>query len=367
LTRGHAKETLKSESNQTVRVGAHLVEQGATIAGRYKITSMLWPQLFNTKYPKHQHIRSGNYGAAYLALDKDTNQAVVVKLYFRAADDHSLLTVENAGDDDAAKRRLKYAARECEVANSIPELQAAAQYPNGAARWMRCLHNGIKSKVAAYVVFEYLGKTNLEELADTDEFTNDDMLRIAKQMLEGLALVQGTLVHRDIKAANIMAYRDSTRSMLYIVFVDFGFVVNVGDDQAENAGSPNTMAPEAYDGDYIPQSAFDVYSVGAVLFQLLCGRTLYDDVCDQIEKDDEDAKRSTDQSLMSEDETMEAAEELIQDGKVNIDSFCSDGIPEDKAELYRYVVDHMLVPDPEQRASARLMLKDDIFKDVSTE
>jgi serine/threonine protein kinase len=82
---------------------------------------------------------------------------------------------------------------------------------------------------------------------------------------EGLAAVhtQG-IVHRDIKAANILWDSDRDEALL----TDFSVAARLS-DEASVGGSLSTMSPDALDGRITP--ALDVYSLAATLFHLGTG------------------------------------------------------------------------------------------------
>jgi serine/threonine protein kinase len=83
------------------------------------------------------------------------------------------------------------------------------------------------------------------------------------------------LVHRDIKPSNLRLSRDGQLKVL-----DFGIAWTdqitreASTGTGAMIGSPPYMAPERYQG-ASPDPAADVYSVGCVLFELLCRRRLW--------------------------------------------------------------------------------------------
>jgi serine/threonine protein kinase len=93
-----------------------------------------------------------------------------------------------------------------------------------------------------------------------------------RQVCEGLAYVHGRgLVHRDLKPSNIMV-DDARRVRL----MDFGLVKLAGESVALTqhgrvVGTYRYMAPEQARGEPVDHRA-DLYSVGVILFELLCGR-----------------------------------------------------------------------------------------------
>jgi serine/threonine protein kinase len=82
---------------------------------------------------------------------------------------------------------------------------------------------------------------------------------------EGLGAVHAQgMVHRDIKAANILWDPDRGEALL----TDFSVAARLS-DQPSVGGSLSTMSPDALDGRITP--ALDVYSLAATLFHLVTG------------------------------------------------------------------------------------------------
>ena len=95
------------------------------------------------------------------------------------------------------------------------------------------------------------------------------LLAVFEQIVSGvLALHQAGLVHRDIKPSNLLVDRKGRA-----VIIDFG-VAAVTDEQSGEftggrGGTLPYMPPEAHQGTQA-SAAFDVYSLGVVLFEALC-------------------------------------------------------------------------------------------------
>jgi serine/threonine-protein kinase len=90
------------------------------------------------------------------------------------------------------------------------------------------------------------------------------------QLLEALACLHaGGIVHADIKPANLLATSDGGLKL-----GDFGLARRAG-SAAPAHGTPRYMSPEQMRGCAIGPAS-DVFSAGAILFELACGRKVFD-------------------------------------------------------------------------------------------
>jgi len=139
-----------------------------------------------------------------------------------------------------------------------------------------------------YMVMEYLDGRDLARVLKEDgplavEDAVDCMLQVCEALAE--AHDQG-IVHRDLKPANLFLTRKDDGSP-HVKVVDFGIskIVDTklpaGDKkEMTNAftvlGSPRYMAPEQLRNSKDVDSRADLWSVGAVLFQLVTGKHAFD-------------------------------------------------------------------------------------------
>jgi len=92
---------------------------------------------------------------------------------------------------------------------------------------------------------------------------------IFKQIIEGLLyLHEQNITHRDIKLENIII-----KNKTEIKIIDFGFSVIAAKDKLLNffCGTPNYMPPEIIlKKDYLGEFS-DIWSIGILLYTILCG------------------------------------------------------------------------------------------------
>ena len=111
------------------------------------------------------------------------------------------------------------------------------------------------------------GRTLEEELKTRGTFSAQEARLIGLDLCRALAAVhQAGLVHRDIKAQNVMREQGGR-----IVLMDFGAGTEAeAGDQHDVAGTPMYLAPEVFDGQ--PASRLsDIYSLGVLLYHLVTG------------------------------------------------------------------------------------------------
>lgn len=203
---------------------------GTVVGGRYAIA---------------EKIGEGAAASVYLARDRDLDQPVALKILdpLRAADPVGRLRFE----------------REFEVL-------AGLSHP-GIARCLRLLRDG---ELEALVLEHVEGET-LEQRLSRGRLDVDEALEIARRLAIALAACHHAgVLHRDLKPANIVLHPERGP-----VVLDFGaawFAASANLTRTGAAiGSPQYMAPEAFVSS-LGDARVDVYSLGAILFEMLAGR-----------------------------------------------------------------------------------------------
>ena len=139
-----------------------------------------------------------------------------------------------------------------------------------------------------FYVMEYLkGKTLAQRLAADGPVKPEVAVDVIRQICNGLEEAHSkTLVHRDMKPANIFLTECGSQSNL-VKILDFGLATSRTrpDEDRSVSGSPSYMPPEQIRGEQVDERS-DIYSIGCVLYECLKGQPLFvgDSVLDVFEK-----------------------------------------------------------------------------------
>lgn len=212
---------------------------GETLAGKYQVERVLG---------------SGAMGVVVAARHVDLQQLVALKFMLPTA----------LPDKAAADRFL----REAQAAGRLRSEHVA-----------RVMDFGRLEGGAPYIVMEFLEGQDLEEILEkSGPFSPGDAALYVAQACAAMdeAHKQG-IVHRDLKPQNLFLTRRPDGSPLLKV-LDFGISKLQGDVSGVTAtqsttvmGSPAYMSPEQARSAKHVDARADIYSLGAILYQLLSG------------------------------------------------------------------------------------------------
>lgn len=134
---------------------------------------------------------------------------------------------------------------------------------------------GVTEDGVPFLVMEQLHGEPLNDLLKKRRLSLEEVTALGLQLGRGLARAHDfEVVHRDIKPDNIIVCRSADGEEV-LKIVDFGIALAPEDSRLTHSGqiigSPEYMAPERLKK-HQNTPASDLYSMGVVLFQMVCGR-----------------------------------------------------------------------------------------------
>ncbi len=237
----------KSEAHDvTLPAASSELTPGRVIAEKYEIETLLG---------------SGGMGVVARAKHLVLGTSVVVKL-LKAPD----------ADDDSVRRFLR---------------EARAGAALDSEHVVRVLDAGL-FQGRPYLVLEHLrGRDLAQQLEAKGALPVEDAVSYVLQACEALATAHGRgIVHRDIKPANLFLTQSADGEPLLKV-LDFGIAKAAEDSgiatldaglthTAAIMGSPRYMSPEQLEHTAGVDARADVWSLGAVLYELCAGKPAFD-------------------------------------------------------------------------------------------
>lgn len=201
-----------------------------------------------SQYEIIQKLGEGGMGMVYLAKDTMIDRLVAIKQLHR-----------NSGSEEESLGERFQAE-----AHALAKLN----HPN-----ITHLYSFIPKEDNFWMIMEYVeGKTLEDWLLVHKKITHQLAASIAVQILDGLyhAHRKG-IIHRDIKPANVMINEDGE-----VKIMDFG-IARMRSAQritshGKSVGTLEYMAPEQIQG-HEGDERTDVYAVGNILYEMLCGTT----------------------------------------------------------------------------------------------
>jgi tRNA A-37 threonylcarbamoyl transferase component Bud32 len=187
-------------------------------------------------------IGEGSFGEVYQAHDTWLDHPVALKLLKREAEDR------------LPPSQLLHEARKLARVRHVNVVTV-----HGADR-----HNG---RVGFWM--DFVDGETLAARVQRGRLSSGEATSIGQEVCRALAAVhQARLIHRDVKAQNVMRAHDGGR----IILMDFGAGELLGDSLPSRAqGTPLYLAPEVLNGhDATIQS--DIYAMGVLLYHLVTNR-----------------------------------------------------------------------------------------------
>jgi serine/threonine-protein kinase len=204
-------------------------------------------------YRIQRMLGEGGMGVVYLAERVDLHSQVAIKI------------LRDAWVSPA--RRLRFSSEQQTLAQlnhpSIARLYDADTLPDGTPLF----------------VMEYVEGVSLIDYCKEHDCSLDERLKLFRSVCEAVQYAHGhAVIHRDLKPSNILVKSEGTVRLL-----DFGIA-----KQLESVDAPADLtrtsfrfltpayaSPEQIRGDRVGIQS-DVYSLGVILYELLCGRVPFD-------------------------------------------------------------------------------------------
>jgi TolB-like protein/Tfp pilus assembly protein PilF len=189
-----------------------------------------------------ERIGRGAFGEVYRAWDTRLDREVALKLLpaGRSSGDREASAIIHEGRLLARVRHL-----------NVVTIHGAEQIGDRIGLWMELVR----------------GHTLEQVLAQRKVVSAAEAVGIGLELCRAISAVHGAgLLHRDIKAQNVMRAEDGR-----IVLMDFGTGRELGEDTScDLAGTPLYLAPEVLQGQQATIQS-DIYSLGVLLYYLVTG------------------------------------------------------------------------------------------------
>ncbi len=199
-----------------------------------------------------ERIGAGGMGEVFRAEHRTMNRHVAVKILSRKIADNPQL-----------------------LERFFHEIRAVAKlmHPNIVTAFDAGSHGGIHYLVMELVEGEMLSR----RVARLGPLATNEVVQVLHQAADALDYAHRMgIVHRDIKPGNMILTHDGRLKIL-----DFGlatFSKNASESQSEKKlfmGTPEYMSPEQVEHPDSVDGRSDLYSLGATLFYMIAGRTMF--------------------------------------------------------------------------------------------
>jgi serine/threonine protein kinase len=195
----------------------------------------------------------GAMGIVYKALDPDIDREVAIKT----------IRFDLISDDEEKNELMLRFMREARAAGKLV-------HPN-----IITIHDVGKEKDMTYIVMQCIEGPSLQNwIASKKKFSPQDIVKLMLQLCDALNFAhERGIVHRDIKPANILLDQDGKPYIcdFGVAHVEMSTITQTG----ATIGTPSYMSPEQVMGKKIDKRS-DIFSLGAILYQLLTGRRPFD-------------------------------------------------------------------------------------------
>ncbi|MFP6684780.1 MAG: serine/threonine-protein kinase, partial [Polyangiaceae bacterium] len=217
------------------------------------------------RFDVHEEVGRGASGVVFRAADRQSGGMVALKVIL-------------ADDVDGAERERLRTEGEILCSLEHPNIVRVVDYGDLSEDEVTICGQRFAPQTP-FIAMEWLDGADLSRRQSEAPLTLPESIECSRQIAAALTAAHAAgVVHRDVKPTNVFAVAsraESNGDALLFKLVDFG--VAVADPERLSvvgamAGTPAYMAPEQARTDGAIDSACDVYSLGATLYELIAGR-----------------------------------------------------------------------------------------------
>jgi len=222
------------------------------------------------KYEIREELGHGGYGIVYRARDTELDRDLAMKFL-----------------------RTEYVSRVPVMQRFLQEARSAAKIVHpGIVTVYECGHVENTESVAdgsVYIAMELLSGENLADRLAKGRLSIEAVMELGGQLAAALEAAHSRgIVHRDLKPDNVILVMDpSVPGGERVKILDFGIaklndadlgneVTGVHTHSMMMLGTPRYMSPEQCKSSASVDHRSDIYTLGCMLYQMLCGQSPYD-------------------------------------------------------------------------------------------
>ena len=200
-----------------------------------------------------EKLGEGAFGSVRLGINKQTGEKVAIKIL--------------------EKNKIKKYEDQLRIQREI-DLLKKLRHPNIVR-----LYSIIETEKQILLITEYIkGQELFHYILLKKKLSEEEACYYFNQIVSGVEYLHKLkIAHRDIKSENLIIEQNTK----LIKIIDFGLSNTYGDKDEEilrsSCGSPLYAAPEMLKGDYYKGSTVDIWSIGVVLFFMICGYLPFQD------------------------------------------------------------------------------------------
>ena len=198
-------------------------------------------------------MKTGGQGEVWRARDASGREFAV-----------KVMTVAHGMNEDQSDRERKRFIREIDTQQTLRHVGI-----------VEVLNSGVEDNNPWYSMELAEGSLRDLLLMNPGGMNEGDCLEIFSAILDAVVYAhREKVIHRDLKPENVLMYAGTPR------LADFGLVRRLHSGSstitlASGLGSTKYAAPEQLDDAHVVDQRADVYSLGCILYEMLCGRPLY--------------------------------------------------------------------------------------------